>query len=100
MLFERLASFETLSELSAIRKCVLSSGHTGTAKTLRAYEGLELHPAIERAAGGLFHDGHYANAVEDAVKALNALVRLNSGVDDKDGSSLMEHIFSAPRIQF
>jgi hypothetical protein len=25
MLFERLASFETLSELSAIRECVLSS---------------------------------------------------------------------------
>ncbi len=70
------------------------AGHTGTAKTLKAYEGLELHAAIERAAGKLFHDGHYANAVEDAVKALNALVRLNSGVDDKDGSSLMEHAFS------
>ncbi len=70
------------------------AGHTGTAKTLKAYEGLELHPAIERAAGKLFHDGHYANAVEDAVKALNALVRLNSGVDDKDGTSLMEYVFS------
>jgi uncharacterized protein (TIGR02391 family) len=70
------------------------AGHTGAAKTLKAYEGLELHPAIERAAGKLFHDGHYANAVEDSVKALNALVRLNSGIDDKDGSSLMEHVFS------
>jgi uncharacterized protein (TIGR02391 family) len=70
------------------------AGHAGTAKTLKAYEGLELHPAIERAAGKLFHDGHYANAVEDSVKALNALVRMNSGVDDKDGSSLMEHVFS------
>jgi uncharacterized protein (TIGR02391 family) len=70
------------------------AGHTGTAKTLKAYEGLELHPDIERAAGRLFHDGHYANAVEDAVKALNALVRLDSGVDDKDGSSLMEHVFN------
>ena len=70
------------------------AGHTGTGKTLKAYEGLELHPAIERAAGKLFHDSHYANAVEDAVKALNALVRLNSGIDDKDGTSLMEHVFS------
>jgi uncharacterized protein (TIGR02391 family) len=42
----------------------------------------------------LFRDGHYANAVEDAVKALNALVRLNSGIDDKDGSQLMELVFS------
>jgi len=70
------------------------AGHTTTGKTLKAYEGLELHSAIQRAAGKLFHDGHYANAVEDAVKALNALVKLNGGVEDKDGSSLMEHVFS------
>ena len=36
----------------------------------------------------------YANAIEDAVKALNSLVRLNSGVDDRDGTSLMEFVFS------
>lgn len=70
------------------------AGVTSSGKTLKAYEGLELHPAIERAAGALFRDGHYANAVEDAVKALNALVRMNSGVDDKDGSALMEFVFS------
>ena len=70
------------------------AGRTSTGKTLKAYEGLELHPAIERAAGQLFRDGHYANAIEDAVKALNALVRLNSSIDDKDGSSLMEAVFS------
>jgi uncharacterized protein (TIGR02391 family) len=78
------------------------AGLTVGARTLRAYEGLELHPSVERAAGQLFRDGHYANAVEDAVKALNALVRLNSGVDDKDGSSLMESVFSpkAPVLRF
>jgi len=69
------------------------SGLTSTGMALKAYEGLELHPAIERAAGQLFKDGHYANAIEDAVKALNGLVRLNSGVDDKDGTSLMEFVF-------
>jgi uncharacterized protein (TIGR02391 family) len=61
---------------------------------LKAYQGLELHPAIERAAGRLFKDGHYSNAIEDSVKALDALVRLNSGVDDKDGPALMEFVFS------
>lgn len=60
---------------------------------LRAYEGLDLHAEIARAVSGLFRDGHYANAVEDAVKALNALVRLRSGID-ADGSSLMERAFS------
>jgi uncharacterized protein (TIGR02391 family) len=70
------------------------AGRTLAGKSLKAYEGLELHKAIERAAGKLFRDGHYANAVEDAAKALNALVRMNSGIDDKDGTTLMEHVFS------
>ena len=38
--------------------------------------------------------GHYANAIEDAAKALNALVRLKSGVNDRDGSTLMEFVFN------
>ena len=49
-----------------------------TGKTLRAYEGLDLHPEIARAASDLYRDGHYANAVEASVKALNKLVRLRS----------------------
>lgn len=94
------------SSLEAIKSGFLEeledAGQTSAGKTLRAYEGLELHPAIERPAGQLFRDGHYANAVEDAVKALNALVRLNSGVDDKDGSPLMETVFSpkSPILKF
>jgi uncharacterized protein (TIGR02391 family) len=63
-------------------------------RALRAFEGLELHPEIELASGDLYRDGHYVNAIEDAVKALNTLVRLRSGVDDLDGSTLMEHVFS------
>lgn len=85
-------------QLETIKKGFLEeladAGRSTPGKTLKAYEGMELHPAIERAAGQLFRDGHYANAVEDAAKALNALVRLNSGVDDKDGTSLMETVFS------
>lgn len=94
------------AQLEAIRGGFLEelgdAGQTSTGKTLKAYEGLELHPVIERAAGQLFRDGHYANAVEDAVKALNALVRLNSGIDDKDGTQLMEYVFNpkTPILKF
>lgn len=70
------------------------AGLTSSGKTLKAYEGLELHTEIERAVGNLYRDGHYANAVEDATKALNALVRMRSGVEGKDGSALMEVVFS------
>lgn len=87
-----------IANLETIKKGFLEeledAGLTSSGKTMKAYEGLELHPYIEKAAGQLFRDGYYASAVEDGVKALNALVRLNSGVDDKDGMTLMEHVFS------
>lgn len=65
-----------------------------SSRTLTAYQGLDLHPEIARAASDLYSDGHYANAIEDAVKALNAFVRLRSGVEDRDGTKLMEYVFS------
>jgi uncharacterized protein (TIGR02391 family) len=64
-----------------------------SAKTLRAYEGLDLHREIAQAASQLYTDGHYANAVEASVKALNALVRLRSGLEI-DGVPLMQQAFS------
>ena len=72
----------------ASRQCM-----TPAQKRCRAYEGLDLHPAIARAANDLYRNGHYANAIEDAVKALNNLVRLHSG-EDGDGTPLMEKVFS------
>jgi uncharacterized protein (TIGR02391 family) len=69
------------------------SGETSTARALRAYEGLSLHFEIDRAAGDLYRNGHYANAIVDAVKALNAIVRLRSGVE-LDGMALMERVFN------
>ena len=70
-------------------------------KAQRAIEGLDLHPEIAHAAGQLYRDGHYANSIEDAVKALNNLVRLRTGVE-QDGVSLMQHVFSpkSPILQF
>lgn len=69
-------------------------GATPGGQAIRAYQGLDLHPEIQRVSGDLYQNGHYANAIEDAVKALNALVRLRSGEDAKDGTSLMEFVFN------
>ena len=81
---------------------ISDAGETPAGRSLKAYEGLDLHPEIQRAVGQLFHDGHYDNAIEDGVKALNALVRLRSGVHDKDGSALMQHVFGGktPILKF
>jgi Protein of unknown function (Hypoth_ymh) len=74
------------SALTILNERVEESNETAAARTT-AYKGLDLHPEIGRAASSLYHDGHYANAVEAAVKALNGLVRLRSGLDI-DGMSL------------
>jgi len=68
---------------------------------LRAYEGLDLHSEIARAASKLYRDGHYSTAVEHAVKALNDLVRLRSKLSF-DGMTLMERAFSPgnPTLKF
>ena len=62
-------------------------------RAIRAYNGLDLHPEISRASSKLYLDGHVTNAIEAAVKALNALVRLRSGLE-LDGTALMERAFS------
>jgi len=59
----------------------------------RAYRDLDLHPVIAEAANKLYLDGHYANAIEAAIKALCGLVRLHSG-KDLDGADLMKTVFS------
>ena len=98
----------SLATLAAIKEGFLEEladagiGGTPASKALKAYEGLDLHPEIERAAGQLYRDAHYANAIEDSVKALNAFVRLRSGVSDRDGTALMEYVFSprSPILKF
>jgi len=76
-------------------------GESASGRALQAYEGLDLHAEIERASGKLYRGGHYANAIEDSMKALNNLVRLRSGLEI-DGTTLMETVFSVnkPILKF
>jgi uncharacterized protein (TIGR02391 family) len=64
-----------------------------TDRVVQAYSNLALHPEIGEAANKLYLDGHYANAIEAAVKALNNLVRLRSG-KELNGDNLMTTVFS------
>ena len=88
--------------IARLKEKEIDSATDSSDNIIRAYEGLNLHPEIANAASDLYLNGHYSNAVEDAVKALNALVRLRSGCDDKDGTQLMEFVFSLnnPILQF
>ena len=86
-----VSNLETAIKL--LEEKLADDGENPVGRALRAYEGLDLHPEIARAAGELYRDGHYANGIEDAVKALNQLVRLRSG-EEIDGTKLMERVFS------
>jgi uncharacterized protein (TIGR02391 family) len=95
----RIRSLETL--LDILREQLEPSEQAGGNRILRAYEGLDLHKDIARAASRLYLDGYFANAVEAAVKALNNLVRLRSGLE-VDGTTLMERAFNPtnPALKF
>jgi uncharacterized protein (TIGR02391 family) len=65
-----------------------------TARTQTTFQGMDLHPRIASVCSDLFRDGHYANAVFDASKALINFVKERSGKHDLDGAPLMRTVFS------
>jgi uncharacterized protein (TIGR02391 family) len=98
----RLRAVALLSqEVALMREQLGDDGGSPTDRAFRAYSNLDLHSEIARAASALYQDGHYANAIEDAVKALNGLVRMRSG-EALDGAALMQKVFSpnAPILRF
>jgi uncharacterized protein (TIGR02391 family) len=58
------------------------------------YQRLNLHSKIKQVAEGLYKDGHYAQAIFEAFKAVNNAVKSKSGLHDKDGQDLMAQAFS------
>jgi len=60
-----------------------------------------LHPFIERGCSKLFLDGHYAQAVEEAAKAVFQYIREVTGLTS-DGAALAEAAFSLnkPMLRF
>ena len=87
-----ITTFRTIIQLFEEKIGDLGVSPAGKAK--RVFSNLDLHPEIERAAGKLFRDGHYANAIEDACKVLDSLVKMRSGKYDLSGTSLMQTVFS------
>lgn len=90
---------EALSHIATIRKIFREEledyEEDPTARITHAFGELSIHSDIAAAAGPLVDGGHYANAVEDACKALEALVQRLSGRPDLSGVGLMQTVFSA-----
>lgn len=60
---------------------------------MKTFGALNIHPDVAAACERLVEDGYYANAVEDACKALHHLVQTKSG-RTASGTPLMETVFS------
>jgi uncharacterized protein (TIGR02391 family) len=93
-------TLQTIIDL--LKEKLQDSGATPQGRAIRAFADLDLHPEIDRAASMLFRDGHYANAVEDACKVLDAFVKMRSGRFDRSGTELMQEVFSVknPVLKF
>lgn len=65
-----------------------------SARANRALTELNIHPELMKGIGKLFQDSHYANAVEDACKILEAFVKMRSMRFDLSGTDLMQTVFS------
>lgn len=97
---QAISNLQTIVEL--FQEKLSDSGETPEARATRAFGDLDLHTEIARACAKLFQDGHYANAVEDACKVLDLLVKMRSGRTDLSGTELMQTVFSpkAPILKF
>jgi len=95
-----LTNLRTIIELFGEK--IGDAGASPEGRARRAFNDLDVHPEIERASGQLFRDGHYANAVEDACKVLDLLVKIRSMRADPSGTELMQLVFSpkAPVLKF
>lgn len=82
------------SVIDLFEEKISDQGETPVGRAIRALGELELHPDIERAVSKLFRDEHYSNAVEDACKVLDGLVKIRSGRHDLSGTELMQFVFS------
>jgi uncharacterized protein (TIGR02391 family) len=87
-----IANLRTIIEL--FKEKLADGGETPAAKARRAFGDLDLHPEVARACGKLFLDGHYAEAIENACKVLDMLVKMRSMKMDPSGTELMQVVFS------
>lgn len=87
-----LSNLQTIIDL--FEESIGDLGESPDGRALRAFGELDIHPEVDRAVTKLFNDGHYSNAVEDACKVLDDLVKLRSGKSDISGTELMQHVFS------
>jgi uncharacterized protein (TIGR02391 family) len=86
---QRAAAMEQLAGPGAQSHMEAAQPHTSCA----LFDQLQLHPLIKQVSGALYRDGHHAQAILEAFKAVNNLVKNKARRPDLDGRDLMAHAF-------
>ena len=68
----------------------------GAPGLMALYEGLVVHPRIRARTESLYRQGHYEEAILNAYKSLEVMVRSKSG-ESGHGQSLMGRVFNENR---
>jgi uncharacterized protein (TIGR02391 family) len=89
---QAVAQLQVIVELFSER--LDDMGETPVSRALTALSNLDLHAEVRRAVSDLYSNGHYSNAIEDACKVLDGLVKIRSGKYDLSGTELMLNVFS------
>ena len=63
----------------------------------RLFNALHLHKKVIEVSKDLFKNGHYSEAILKSLIALNESVKEKSGITEKDGFDLMNHVFQEER---
>jgi uncharacterized protein (TIGR02391 family) len=66
----------------------------GTEVANRIFDDMQFHPKVIEASRSLFQTGHYSQAIFEAFKAVNNLVKERSRCTGLDGRSLMTEAFN------
>jgi uncharacterized protein (TIGR02391 family) len=85
-LYEQFAGIAFLAAMEAFGK--------KTTEQSGKYLADQLHNVIKKVSNELFYDGHYAQAIFEAYKAVNNLVKEKSRREDLDGQELMSTVFN------
>ena len=71
----------------------LASRPKSTAEPLEQFTFPDVHEKIRKVSLELFRNGHYSQAIFEAVKRLEKEIKNKSGVRDKIGVDLVNHVF-------
>ena len=71
------------------------AGEGDNGKKVKYFALLDIHPRILKASQKLFLDEHYPQAIFEAFKQVEIMVKEKSGIKGKFGAALMQEAFSA-----